>query len=209
VVNKRVAWAAMTSPSRTRLDIDARRRQLVGIGLELFSERAYDEIAIEDIAAVAGISKGLLYHYFPSKRDFYVAVVGEAARELRERTEPDPQLPPLERLNASLDAYLQHVEHHARGYATLLRGGIGSDAEVRAIVDDARRTFAQRIVDAIGAEGGAVTPAVRLAVRGWIGYVEAVVLEWVEHRALSRDEVRALLAHALGWAVSSAVNARA
>ena len=73
----------MASPSRTRLDLDARRRQLVEIGLELFSERAYDEIAIDDIAAQAGISKGLLYHYFPSKRDFYVAIIGEAGRELR------------------------------------------------------------------------------------------------------------------------------
>jgi AcrR family transcriptional regulator len=199
----------MASPPRTRLDIDARRRQLVEIGLELFSERAYDEIAIDDIAAVAGISKGLLYHYFPSKRDFYVAVIGEAARDLRERTEPDPDLPPLERLNASLDAYLQHVEQHARGYATLLRGGIGSDAEVRAIVDEARRTFAQRILDAIDAEGGTVTPAVRLAVRGWIGYVEAVILEWVERGELSRDEVRGLLAQALGWAVTSAVTSQA
>jgi AcrR family transcriptional regulator len=182
-----------TSPARTRLDLDQRRRQLVDIGLELFSERAYDEIAIDDIAAQAGISKGLLYHYFPSKRDFYVAVIVEAGRELRERTAPDPSLPPLERLNASIDAYLRH--------------GIGSDPEVRALVDEHRRVNAQRIFDAISEQGGDLTPAIRLAVRGWIGFVEAVTLDWAEKREISRDEVRALLVQTLGWAVSSAAGA--
>jgi AcrR family transcriptional regulator len=194
----------MASPARTRLDIDERRRQLVEIGLDLFSERAYDEIAIDDIAAQAGISKGLLYHYFPSKRDFYVEVIREAARELRERTEPDPALPPLERLTLSIEAYLVHVEQHARGHATLLRGGIGTDPEVRAIVDDNRRISAQRILDAIAEQGGELTPAVRMAVRGWIGFVEAVSLDWVEKREVARDDVRDLLVQTLGWAVTSA-----
>jgi AcrR family transcriptional regulator len=196
-----------TSPTRTRLDLDRRRRQLVEIGLDLFSERAYDEIAIDDIAAAAGISKGLLYHYFPSKRDFYVEVIRAAASELRARTEPDPSLPPLERLNASIDAYLEHVEQHARGHATLLRGGIGTDPEVRAIVDENRRISARRIVDAILEQGGDPTPAVWLAVRGWIGFVEAVSLDWVERREVARDDVRALLVQTLGWAVSSAAGA--
>jgi AcrR family transcriptional regulator len=194
----------MAATPRTRLDLDERRRQLVEIGLDLFSERAYDEIAIDDIAAQAGISKGLLYHYFPSKRDFYVEVIREAAGELAERTEPDSSLPPLARLTESIDAYLVHVEEHARGHATLLRGGIGADPEVRAIVDEHRRISAQRVLDAIADEGGQLTPAVRLAVRGWIGFVEAVSLDWIEKREVSRDEVRALLVQTLGWAVTSA-----
>jgi AcrR family transcriptional regulator len=197
----------MASPPRTRLDLEQRRRQLVDIGLELFSERAYDEIAIDDIAAQAGISKGLLYHYFPSKRDFYVAIIREAGRDLRERTEPDPALSPLERLNANIDAYLAHVEQYPRRHATLLRGGIGSDPEVRAIVDEQRRVNAQRVFDAIAEQGGELTPAVRLAVRGWMGFVEAVGLEWVEKRDVPRHEVRALLVQTLGWAVSSAAGA--
>jgi AcrR family transcriptional regulator len=194
----------MAATSRTRLDLDERRRQLVEIGLDLFSERAYDEIAIDDIAAQAGISKGLLYHYFPSKRDFYVEVIREAAGQLAQRTEPDPSLPPLERLTESIEAYLVHVEEHARGHATLLRGGIGTDPEVRAIVDENRRISAQRVLDAIAEQGGELTPAVRLAVRGWIGFVEAVSLDWIERREVSREEVRALLVQTLGWAVTSA-----
>ena len=71
---------------RARLDVDERRRQLVELGLDLFGSRSYDEVSIDELAAAAGISKGLLYHYFPTKRDFYVATVREAAAQLVART---------------------------------------------------------------------------------------------------------------------------
>src|SRR5262249_47381912 len=64
--------------SRVRLDVDARRAQLVDLGLTEFGTRTYDEVSIDRIAQMAGISKGLLYHYFPTKRAFYVACVREA-----------------------------------------------------------------------------------------------------------------------------------
>src|SRR5256885_4812542 len=90
-------------PPRIRLDLDARREQLMRVGLELFSTNSYDAVSIDEIAARAGISKGLLYHYFPSKREFYVAGVRAAAAQLREVVEPDPELPAAERLPVSLE----------------------------------------------------------------------------------------------------------
>ena len=75
---------------------------------------------------------------------------------------------------------------------------------MRAIVDEHRRVNAQRVLDALAEAGGDLTPTVQLAVRGWIGFVEAVTLDWVEKREVSRDEVRTLLVQTLGWAVSSA-----
>ena len=89
----------MATARRARLSTDARREQLVALGVEIFSERPFDEVSIDDIAASAGISKGLLYHYFPSKRDFYVAVVRHSADEMQAVTETDPDLAPLERLS--------------------------------------------------------------------------------------------------------------
>src|SRR5437879_6222914 len=67
--------------SRRRLSVDQRRAELLRIGMELFSTRAYEEIWVEEIAELAGISRGLLYHYFPTKRDFYVAVSRAAAAQ--------------------------------------------------------------------------------------------------------------------------------
>src|SRR5580765_6635428 len=72
---------------RARLEVDERRAQLVALGVELFAARSYDEVSIDELARAAGISKGLLYHYFPTKRDFYVATVEEGATQLLARTE--------------------------------------------------------------------------------------------------------------------------
>ena len=195
----------MATARRARLSTDARREQLVALGVEMFSERPFDEVSIDDIAASAGISKGLLYHYFPSKRDFYVEVVRHSADEMQAVTETDPDLAPLERLSEGLDKYLAYVENHARGYSTVLRAGIGSDREVAAIVEEVRATMVGRILDDF--PGGEPAPGVRIAVRGWVGFAEAASLEWLEHRELTRDELRDLLIQALTGAIGAAAAA--
>jgi AcrR family transcriptional regulator len=172
------------------------------LGGELFSTRPYDEVSVDDLAAAAGISKGLLYHYFPSKRDLYVATLRRSADELLRATEPDPNLGPLERLEVGVDAYLGHVEDNLVGYASLLRGGIGTDSEVSAVVDETRRVMIDRILADIPLDGPA--PALRLAVRGWIGFVESAGLEWAERREIERDAVRSILVRVLQAAVSGA-----
>ena len=72
-------------PAYTRLENDERRRRLLELGARLFTEHAYDEISMSQIARAAGISKALLYHYFPSKRDYFVATLAGGAEELRAR----------------------------------------------------------------------------------------------------------------------------
>jgi AcrR family transcriptional regulator len=188
--------AARDEPVRARLDVDERRRQLLALGLEHFGDRAYDEVSIDELADAAGISKGLLYHYFPTKRDFYVATVSEAARELLERTATPPGGDPLERLRTGLDAYLDYVSTHGRPYAALLRGGIGTDAEVARVVDAARETVCARLVEGIRFE--ARRPILRVALRGWIGFVEAATLDWLAApRGVSRASLREMLARVL------------
>lgn len=165
---------------------DARRAQLLALGLGVFSSRAYDEVSMEDIAHAAGISKGLVYHYFPTKRHFYVAALREAARQLLAQTEPVADDPPQERLRKGLDGYIAFVEKHARAYATLMRGGIGMDKQVTAVVEKTRGAFVERLFSAPELAMNA-TPVLRLAVRGWVGFVEATALEWLEKREISRE----------------------
>jgi hypothetical protein len=118
-------------------------------------------------------------------------------------TETDPELAPLDRLADGLDRYLEYVATHARGFATVLRAGIGSDPEVAAIVEGVRAAMAQRILGDI-AGGDAPSPGVRIAVRGWVGFAEAASLEWLERGELERDELRDLLIRALTGAVAAA-----
>jgi AcrR family transcriptional regulator len=171
--------------------VDARRAQLVRLGIDLFAARAYDEVSIDELARAAGVSKGLLYHYFPTKRDFYVATVQEAARQLLELTEAPHTMAPLDRLRASLDAYLDYVDAHAPAYAALMRGGIGSDPEVARVIDDTRATMCERLLRELPEV--TPTPLIRTAVRGWLGFCEATSLEWIERRAVGRTEVRDLM----------------
>jgi AcrR family transcriptional regulator len=161
---------------RTRLDKDERHGRLLEVGLRVFAERPYDELSIDDLAKRAGISKGLLYHYFPTKRDFYVETVREAARRLAEETMTPETLPPLERLTHGLEAYLDFVHRHGKAYAALMRGGIGADPEVASIIEQTRQDLISRIM--VGAPISDREPLVEVALRGWVGFVEATAVEW-------------------------------
>ena len=198
----------MATAKRSRLSVDERREQLVRLGVDIFSERPYDEVSIDGIAAAAGISKGLLYHYFPSKRDFYVAVVRHGAAQLEAATVIDETAYPEDGFIAGLDRYLDYVEDHASGFAAVLGAGIGNDPAVRAIVDDVRRAMTDRILDNLTRRVEPPvpsTPQVRVAVRGWVGFAEAASLDWLEHREVSREQLRNLLASTLVAAVTAAV----
>jgi AcrR family transcriptional regulator len=194
----------MAAVRRSRLTIDERREQLVRLGTEIFAERPFDEVSIDDIAAAAQVSKGLLYHYFPSKRDFYVEVVRFSAMEMEALTEPDPSLEPLARRSASLDRYLDYVETHAQGYATLMRAGVGSDPQVGAVVEEVRARIVDRILGGMTFTGDRPPAALRIAVRGWVGFAEAASLDWIEHPGLPRDRLRAILVSILGATVEAA-----
>lgn len=192
----------MSTPTYTRLGTEQRRESLILLGRELFSVYPYDALSVDDIAAEAGVSKGLLYHYFPSKRDFYVAVVRAAADEMRELTARNPDLPPDEQLRRGLEAYLGYAQQHAEAYRTVLQGGVGSDDDVRQIADEMRELYVRQILDALGF--GEPPPALRLALHSWVGLVEAASLDWLAHRDVSRDALVIALMRALASSLGMA-----
>lgn len=179
----------MATPAFTRLDVDERRRQLLEAGARAFTERAYDEVSMSDLARSAGISKGLLYHYFPSKRDLFTATLAAAAAELAAVTEPDPDLPPVEQLTKSVGAYLAWIEENAASYRRLLES-IGSP-DVRSLVDEVRARTVQRVV--VGISEGEPRAALRVAVRAWLSGMDAAILDWLDTGDVTRNELRDLL----------------
>ena len=188
--------AARNRPVR-RLPVAARREELLELGLELFSARAYDEVSLDEIAAAAGISKGLVYHYFPSKRDLYVASLKVASDRLLACTAPDPGLPKAAQLYHALTAYLDFVERYAKSYTALIKGGVGSDREAAAIVDLSRTAIIDRVLSAIDVDPRTVPAALRLVVRGWIGFVEAVSTDWLETQSITKEQLLQLMAGSL------------
>jgi AcrR family transcriptional regulator len=75
------------SESRRRLSPDDRRNELLALGAEVFGQRPYDEVRIDEIAERAGVSRALMYHYFPDKRAFFAAVVRAEGERLFEATD--------------------------------------------------------------------------------------------------------------------------
>lgn len=191
----------MADPAYRRLQAEDRRRQLLERGAELFAGHSYDELSMRQIAREVGISKPLLYHYFPSKRAFFEATVAQAAAELRARTEPDPNLSPLDQLRGSLEAFLELIDDNALAYRKLMQS-LGSVPEVRDLVDEVRMKTAARILE--GLYPGGAPPKARAAVHGWLWFMDGACLNWIEHRDLSRGELRDLLLGTLLGALTAA-----
>jgi AcrR family transcriptional regulator len=186
-------------PAYRRLSNDDRRRQLLDRAVELFAEHGYDELSMAAFARAAGISKPLLYHYFPSKQKLFEAALQQAAEEHLARTATDPGAPPAEQLAAGLDAYLGWIEANPQAYVKLLRSaGI---PEVRELIDKIREDTAQRILTGLGE----TRPIVRAAVRGWLWSMDGVCLDWVTEGDLERGQVRTLLLGTLQAALQPAV----
>jgi AcrR family transcriptional regulator len=195
----RAAKAAARPRRRIRLDNDERRAQLLQLARKAFSDRSYDDVSIDDLAREAKISKGLLYHYFPTKRDLYVAGLREIADELVQRvTIERAELAPVDRVRAGLDAYLDHIQEHSRAFVSLMRGGIGSDPEVATVVEDVRKRLTDNFLEQTPLAkmlAGDVT--FQTAVKGWIGFVEAATIDWCANPRMTREQLRELLAQIL------------
>jgi AcrR family transcriptional regulator len=191
----------VSTPAYTRLNVDERRRQLLQSATELFATHGYDELSMAKLAREAGISKPLLYHYFPSKRDLFEAVLGQGAQEHLNRIATDDTLTPVEQLTAAIDAYLSWIEENAGAYEKLLRSaGI---PEVRELIDRVRDDTATRILTGISPDGPP-PPKVRAAVRAWLWYMDGVCLDWVREGDLTKAEVQGLLLGTLLGALTAA-----
>lgn len=187
---------------RVRLAPAQRRSQLIALGVEMLATRTLDELSVEDIAQHAGISRGLLFHYFASKQEFHTEVARAAAAELIARTEPDPDLPPLEALRSGLAAFIDYVADNPDSYLSLVRGAASGDSDMRAIFDQTRATMAGRVITELGSLQLPMGTRAELAVHGWVAFVEECVV-----RAIASRDDPALLLDMLAAALPALVQA--
>ena len=189
----------MTTTPRTRLSPEQRREQLLDLGVRLLAHRSLDELSIDLLAEEAGISRGLLYHYFGSKQAFHEAVVRHAADDLIAQTTPPTDGEPLERLLTSVTAYVDYVVANHEGYVSLVKAASGGNESLRAIYDDARSALNSRVFRE-DTDGEIIpdTPATRLVVRGWSAMTEELVLAWIDDPAgVTREQLLAIIAGSL------------
>ena len=188
-----------TRTTRTRLRPAQRRVQLLDLGVGLLATRSLDELTIDLLAEEAGISRGLLYHYFGSKQAFHEAVVRRAVDDLVEQTAPPAGGQPLDRLLASMSAYVDYVVANHEGYTSILKAAQGGNEALRGLYDEALASLTDRIFTE-DAQGDVVpdTPATRLLVRGWSAFVEELVLTWAaDPGPVTREELLAAVTASL------------
>jgi len=180
----------MGAQKRVRLDHDERRRQILGAARRLFCVRPYSEISMQELAEAAGVARGLLHHYFGSKRDLYLAVVRELAQV--------PTLPVQQAWEASVDGWMDLMAANRELWLTAIgAGGAGRDPEIEAILDAAKEVVAERALEAQGFETAAMSDELRAIARAYGGLAEEITREWLDRGRLDRAGARAILVAAL------------
>ena len=163
-----------------RLSAEDRKKQLVRIGLMMLRTQPIHELSIDAIAGQAGISRGLLFHYFPSKRDYYVAVISAAGRRLLRVTKPDESLPPEEKLREMLTQFVAFISRRRTAYISFVRGAAGGDDYAVEVYDETRAGLTKRILTYIGTPEVADEPASPeyMRIHAWLAYAEDLAIEW-------------------------------
>ncbi len=186
------------------MGVEERRQQLIGVALELFSRRSPDEVSIDEIASAAGISRPLVYHYFPGKLSLYEAALQRASDDLAARFVEPHEGPLGARLLRVMRRYFDFVEEHGPGFSALMRGGpaVGSST-TNALVDSVRQAAYVQILSHLGVTD---PPArLELVVRSWISLAESTALIWLDGRRIPREELEPQLVN--DFAALAAVSA--
>ncbi|RZS32637.1 TetR family transcriptional regulator [Herbihabitans rhizosphaerae] len=184
---------------RRRLDPDARREQILACALKLFGERPYAAVSTADIAAEAGVARGLLNHYFGTKRELYLEVVTVLVRMPTAEEFVRPQGTLRHRIDVSVSWFLDMIAEHGGIWMRVIGAeGVGADPEVERIMDRADEVAADRVLDAVGLTD--VTEhreELRAMLRSYGGLAKAACREWLTRENLGRDQVQLLLSQAL------------
>jgi AcrR family transcriptional regulator len=181
-----------TAPRRIRLEHDERRALILAAARRLFSERAPGSVSTTEIAREAGVARGLLHHYFGTKRDLYVEVVRSM---LRYPALPVPEGGAPAVVAEAIDRWLTMVERNREAWLAV-RGaqGLGRDPEVEELLEEAREESVDRLGAVLGIGDG---PEARAVLRAYGGLAEFASVEWIVRGRLTRPQIRRLLLESL------------
>ena len=183
------------------MDVDARREQLLEAGIALFALRSWEEISIDEIAAAGGVSRGLLYHYFAGKREYYVACIEHIVEHLL-ALEPDAGMPPAQQLRVGLQRWFRSIEEHPEMHRALRRVA-PADVEVATILERDHEAFTALVL--AGMPGGASgSPLARATARAWLASVQAAGLDWLEGHDVPAEQLIDILSCSLAASMMAA-----
>lgn len=201
----------MSQRSKSRMPADERRRQIVDAAASLFRQRRYDEVSLDDIAAIAGVTRPLITHHFGTKHQLYLDVV---RRVLDVGTVPVPAyvhgMTLQDRLESSVDKWLDNNDQNRELWLDSIRmQGLG-DSDISSVVEEAREHVAQQVAVVAGIVGpdgnGSLSDRQMAALRIWAGIAEAATLQYLQYGRLTRDETRGVMLKSLELIVKQLVD---
>jgi AcrR family transcriptional regulator len=193
----------MASARRTRMSPDERRQQLLSLGVAALADGPLEAVTVEELAAQAGVSPGLVHYYFGNRQGLHSAIVRTARDAMLHATEPRPDLPPQERLRDTLDRFVVFVRDHHATFYSLVRGAASGDEQVRTTIQQARDVLARHLHDVLAGLGTSPGPLLDVAIHSWISFAEQALIEAATDPAVPADALAAFLERsALGVAAA-------
>ncbi|MBB3037364.1 TetR/AcrR family transcriptional regulator [Hoyosella altamirensis] len=191
--------AAASRSRRQRFEPDERRKQILRAAIRVFEEKSYGSVSTTELAQAAGVTRGLMHHYFGTKRELYIEVirvlvtvpemdeVGSAAGSVEER------------VDSWIAGFLDFIERHGRLWVSAVSAeGFGGDPDVMRVLDEADDIAASRLIEVVGlGRFESSEDDLRAMIRAYGGVVKAAAREWVLRGSLSRERVHAMLRGAL------------
>lgn len=179
--------------ARRRLAPDDRRELIVAAAAELYTTRGYDEVSSTELARAAGVSRGLLSHYFPTKRSLYLAALRRFV-EMPEVPVPDVEGGTVdERVRVSVRGWMEQVEHGRAAWLAIAGLAGHPDEDITELMDRAVEQTVDQICEVTGLRGEREEPAVRAALHGYAGFVVAISRKWLQEQQLDRSQTEDLL----------------
>ena len=177
--------------ARRRLTPDERRQALIDAALNLFNTRPYDDVSVDDIAADAGVSRPLVYHYYGGKAGVFIAALRQAGDDVAESLCAAAVADPDNWLNAGLGAFLDRIQASPIGFTALLGRGSLPGGEDRQVLDEIRDQVLSLILLRLNPPSDSAV--LHSVLRGWIGMVETMGREWLRRGEPTREELERLL----------------
>lgn len=170
----------------------------------MFAERPFDDVWVEEIAEAAGVSRGLVYHYFPNKQEFFTAIIGNGLRDSFELSTPDPDAPPHRWLLDGIDRIFTYAAENANIFRTIYLSKHMLGEEVISAIRAGRELQLVRICEFV-TPGDPPTDTMRTAMEGWSAMLDSLLLDWLDGREKDREKLVRIAAGSLAGTVVTAL----
>ncbi|HLS04003.1 MAG TPA: TetR/AcrR family transcriptional regulator [Actinomycetales bacterium] len=191
--------SAVSIPALGRQD---RREQILSAGLDAFVQEGFHQTSMDNIAERIGVTKPILYRYFSSKLELYLAIVDAQTDKLVNRVTAALHAPALhqrDRVRAAFSAYFKYIEAEGASFRLIFESDVSFDEDLRERVERSNRLCAREIAQTLLSFTALSEVAAELLATALVGMAQTTARTRLrDPRGVSSDEAIDLLTQ-LAW----------